>query len=84
MNPQIKSGPRGGNRSFGLHGAGKGDGDRTADAVAYNENLDEVNFPRVAPKDDPSFRRTKEGRYVKVFGNAKEKQHEGNETWPTV
>jgi len=84
MNPQIKSGQRGSNRSFGLEGAGKGDSDRTTDAVAYAENLDEVNFPRVHPSNDPSFRRTKAGRYVKSFGTAVAKQSEGNEEWPTV
>jgi len=83
MNPNVRAGQRGGNRNFGLEGAGKGDGDRTTDPIAYNANLDEVNFPRVAPKDDPSFRRTKEGRYVKVFGAAQEKPSEGNEEWPT-
>ena len=79
MNPQIKSGQRGGNRNFGLVGAGKGDSDRTTDAAAFNENLGEVNFPRVHPSEDQSFKRVKAGRYVKTYG--KPKEHEPS-PWP--
>ena len=80
MNKQIKSGQRGGNRNFGLEGAGKGDSDRTTDAVAYAENLNEVAFPRVHPSEDQSFKRVKAGRYVKTYG--KPKEHEQS-TWPS-
>lgn len=66
MNPNIKHGG-GGNRNFGLEGAGKGDSDRTHDKTAYNENLDAVNFPRVPVSADPTFTKSKRG-YKKVFG----------------
>jgi len=82
MNKQIKSGQRGSNRHFGLEGSGKGDSDRTTDAAAYAENLNEVAFPRVAPQDDPSFRRTKAGRYVKSYGMSQKTYEQTNEAWP--
>jgi|KBSSwiStaDraftv2_1062776.scaffolds.fasta_scaffold223880_7 hypothetical protein len=66
MNPNIKHGG-GGNRNFGLKGAGKGDADRTSDKTAYNENLEGVAFPRVALSADPTFFKTKRG-YKKIYG----------------
>jgi len=66
MNRQIKSGQRGSNRSFGLEGAGKGDGDRTTDTTAYNARLAEINFSRRHPRDD-GLRKTKRG-WVKSYG----------------
>jgi hypothetical protein len=72
MNPNIKS-AAGGNRSFGLHGAGKGDADRTSDVTAYNERLMEIEFPRVHPSLDEAFTKSRRG-YKKVYGVTKE-QH---------
>jgi hypothetical protein len=82
MNSHIRSGQRGGNRNFGLVGAGKGSADRTTDAVAYNTHLGEVNFPRVPANEDPEFRRVKSGRYIKSYGTAQKKYEQTNETWP--
>lgn len=61
----------GNSRSFGLEGAGKGDGDRTCDKDAFDKNMDEVNFPHVPASQDPSFQKTKRG-YVKVYGQREE------------
>ena len=68
MNPHIMSGQHTrGNRNFGLEGAGKGDGDRTSDKTAYDENLAQVQFSGVPASQDPSFVKSKRG-YKKVFG----------------
>jgi len=67
MNKQIKSGPRGSNRNFGLEGAGKGDSDRTSDQTAYNERFAEVNFGARTHPSESGFRRTKRG-WKKTYG----------------
>lgn len=43
MNKSYNTGQMGGSRNFGLEGAGKGDGDRTADMGSYNENLADIS-----------------------------------------
>lgn len=40
--------PKGRNRTFQSHGAGKGCADRTSDDVAYRRNFDDINWGHIA------------------------------------
>ena len=70
MNSNIRT-SAGGNRNLGLHGAGKGDADRTSDTTAYAERLAEVTFPHLPPEQD-GFTKSKRG-WRKVYGAVEQK-----------